>query len=41
MAQMIKNFGDFAKALKPQVVATLEKVAEDVKKEIDKAIDIH
>ena len=36
---MIKNFGDFAKALKPQVVATLEKVAEDVKKEIDKAID--
>lgn len=39
MAQKIHNFGDFAKALKPQVVATLEKVADDVKKEIDKAID--
>lgn len=39
MAQKIHNFGDFAKALKPQVVATLEKVADDVKKEIDKSID--
>ena len=39
MAQKIHNFGDFAEALKPQVVATLEKVADDVKKEIDKAID--
>ena len=36
MAQ--KNFGNFAKVLKPQVVATLEKVAEDVKKEIDEAL---
>ena len=39
MAQVIKNMGQFAKALEPKVVATLELVAEDVKKEIDKAID--
>ncbi len=39
MAQVIKNLGQFAKALEPKVVATLELVAEDVKKEIDKAID--
>lgn len=39
MAQVIKNIGQFAKALEPKVVATLELVAEDVKKEIDKAID--
>ena len=38
MARIIKNFGEFANALKPQVVATLEKVAEDVKKEIDEAL---
>ena len=39
MARVIKNMGQFAKALEPKVVATLELVAEDVKKEIDKAID--
>ena len=39
MAQVIKNIGQFAKALEPKVVATVELVAEDVKKEIDKAID--
>ena len=38
MAQVIKNMGQFAKALEPKVVATLELVAEDVKKEIDKAL---
>lgn len=35
MAQIIKNLGQFAKALEPKVVATLELVAEDVKQEID------
>lgn len=39
MAQVIKNMGQFAKALEPKVVATLELVAEDVKKEIDKALE--
>lgn len=39
MAQVIKNLGQFAKALEPKVVATLELVAEDVKKEIDKALE--
>lgn len=38
MAQMIKNLGHFAEVLKPKVMATLEKVAEDVKKEIDEAL---
>ena len=38
MAQVIKNMGHFAKALESKVVATLELVAEDVKKEIDKAL---
>lgn len=38
MAQVIKNLGQFAKALEPKVVATLELVAEDVKKEINKAL---
>ena len=38
MAQVIKNMGQFAKALEPKVVATLELVAEDVKKEIDDAL---
>ena len=38
MAQVIKNLGQFAKALEPKVVATLELVAEDVKKEIDEAL---
>ena len=37
-AQVIKNMGQFAKALEPKVIATLELVAEDVKKEIDKAL---
>ena len=39
MAQVIKNLGQFAKVLEPKVVATLELVAEDVKKEIDKALE--
>ena len=39
MAQVIKNMGQFAKVLEPKVVATLELVAEDVKKEIDKALE--
>ena len=34
MAQVIKNMGQFAKVLELKVVATLELVAEDVKKEI-------
>ena len=38
MTQVIKNMGQFAKALEPKVVATLELVAEDVKKEIDEAL---
>ena len=38
MAQVIKNLGQFAKVLEPKVVATLELVAEDVKKEIDEAL---
>lgn len=38
MAQIIKNIGQFAKALEPKVVATLELVAEDVKREIDDAL---
>lgn len=37
--QIIKNMGQFAKALESKVVATLELVADDVKKEVDKAID--
>lgn len=35
MAQVIKNLGQFAKALEPKIIATLELVAEDVKQEID------
>lgn len=35
MAQIIKNLGQFAKALEPKVIVTLEAVAEDVKREID------
>lgn len=38
MAKVIKNFGDFAVALTPQITATLQMVAEDVKSEIDEAI---
>ena len=38
MAQMIKNLGQFAKALEPKVIATLELVAQDVKAEIDDAL---
>lgn len=38
MAQMIKNLGQFAKALEPKVIATLELVAQDVKTEIDDAL---
>ena len=38
MAQVIKNMGQFAKALESKVVATLELVAEDVKKEVDEAL---
>lgn len=39
MAQTIKNMNDLAKALEPKIKATLELVAEDVKKEIDDALD--
>ncbi len=35
MAQAIKNMGQFAKALEPKIVSTLELVAKDVKHEID------
>ena len=35
MAQVIKNLGQFAKALEPKIIATLEVVAEDTKREID------
>ncbi len=35
MAQIIKNMGQFAKALEPKISATLELVAKDAKKEID------
>lgn len=35
MATVIKNLGQFAKALEPKIVATLEAVAEDTKQEID------
>ena len=38
MAQMIKNLGQFAKALEPKVIATLELVVQDVKAEIDDAL---
>lgn len=38
MAQKIKNLNDLAKALEPKIKATLELVAEDVKKEIDDAL---
>lgn len=36
MTQVIKNFSQLAKILEPKVIAILELVAEDVKKEIDK-----
>lgn len=39
MAQIIKNMNDLAKVLEPKIKATLELVAEDVKKEIDDALD--
>ena len=35
MAQVIKNLSQFAKALEPKIIATLEAVAEDTKREID------
>lgn len=35
MAQVIKNLGQFAKVLEPKIIATLEVVAEDTKREID------
>lgn len=35
MAQSIKKLGQFAKALEPKIIATLEAVAEDTKREID------
>ena len=38
MAKMIKNMGQFAEILKSQVVATLDLVAQDVKAEIDDAL---
>lgn len=39
MAQTIKNLKDLLKAFEPKIKATLELVAEDVKKEIDDALD--
>lgn len=39
MAKMIKNMGQFAEILKSQVVATLDLVAQDVKSEIDDALE--
>lgn len=39
MATVIQNLGQFAKALEPKIIATLELVANDVKKEIDEALD--
>ena len=41
MAQVIKNLGQFAKALEPKVIATLEAVAEDTKKEIDEYLQAY
>jgi len=38
MAKQIHNFGELAGALNPQLIAIFEKVADDVKKEIDKAL---
>lgn len=35
MAQVIKNLGQFAKALEPKIIAILKSVAEDTKREID------
>lgn len=39
MTQKIKYMNDLVKALEPKIKATLELVAEDVKKEIDDALD--
>lgn len=39
MAKTIKNMNDLAKALDQKIKATLELVAEDVKKEIDDTLD--
>ena len=39
MAKMIKNMGQFAEILKSQVVTTLDLVAQDVKAEIDDALE--
>lgn len=39
MAKTIKNMNDLAKVLEPKIKATLELVAEDVKKEIDESLD--
>ena len=39
MAQKIKNINDLAKVLEPKIKATLELVAEDVKKEINDSLD--
>ena len=39
MEQMIKNLGQFAKALEPKIIATFELVAQDVKAEIDEALE--
>lgn len=36
MAQVIKNIGQLTKILEPKIRSTIELVAEDVKKEIDK-----
>lgn len=39
MATVIKNFGQLSKALEAKIMAVLDLVAEDVKKEIDETLD--
>lgn len=39
MAQIIKNVTQLSKALEPKIIAILDLVAEDVKKEIDEILD--
>lgn len=41
MAQIIKSLGQFAKALEPKIIATLESVAEDVKQEVDEYLQAY
>ena len=41
MSTVIKNLGQFAKALEPKIIATLEAVAEDTKQEIDEYLQAY